>query len=251
HAAIQRFAEAHGITIVRSFIDAGKSGVGIQGRDALQDLLRTVESGQPDFSTILVYDVSRWGRFQQPDEGAYYEFRCIRANITVQYCAEHFPTDNAPMSAVMKSLKRAMAGEYSRELSAKVFAGKCRLAEAGFRQGGPPGYGLRRLLIDQHGNPKGTLKRGELKSITTDRTLQILGPSEEVEIVREIYRMFVHDRIIPRVIAERLNQRGILSEYGRPWTRTMIQTMVTNPKYTGANVLNRKSYKFGSNGRNN
>lgn len=74
HDAIQRFADA--------------SGVGIQGRDALQDLLRTVESGQANFSTILVYDVSRWGRFQEPDEGAYYEFRCIRANITVQYCAE-------------------------------------------------------------------------------------------------------------------------------------------------------------------
>src|SRR5690242_1760577 len=57
HAAIQRFADAHGITIVRSFVDAGKSGVGIQGRDALQELLRTVENGQADFSTILVYDV--------------------------------------------------------------------------------------------------------------------------------------------------------------------------------------------------
>ena len=105
HAAIQRFADGQGIVIVRSFVDAGKSGVGIQGRDALQDLLRTVETGHADFSTILVYDVSRWGRFQEPDEGAYYEFRCIRANITVQYCAEQFPTDNAPMSAVMKSPK--------------------------------------------------------------------------------------------------------------------------------------------------
>src|SRR5258708_17954414 len=118
HDVIQRFADAHGVTIVRSFVDAGKSGVGIQGRDALQDLIKIVESGHADFSTILVYDVSRWGRFQEPDEGAYYEFRCIRANITVQYCAEQFPTDNAPMSAAMKSLKRAMPGEYRRDLSA-------------------------------------------------------------------------------------------------------------------------------------
>jgi Resolvase, N terminal domain len=66
HAAIQRFADAHGIIIVHSFIDAGKSGVGIQGRDALQELLRTVESGQADFSTILVYDVSRWGDSKNP-----------------------------------------------------------------------------------------------------------------------------------------------------------------------------------------
>jgi hypothetical protein len=47
-----------------------------------------------------------------------------------------------------------MAGEYSRELSTKVFAGQCRLIELGFRQGGPPGYGIRRQLIDQSGAAK-------------------------------------------------------------------------------------------------
>mgnify|MGYP006201013309 CR=1 FL=1 len=47
--------------------------------------------------------------------------------------------------------KRAMAGEYSRELSAKVFAGQCRLIELGFRQGGPAGYGLRISMHRQDG----------------------------------------------------------------------------------------------------
>jgi DNA invertase Pin-like site-specific DNA recombinase len=103
HDMIQGYADARGIRIVRSFVDAGKSGLGIQGRDALQDLLQVVESGTADFTTILVYDVSRWGRFQEPDEGAYYEFRCIRANISVQYCAEQFPSDNAPMNAVLRA----------------------------------------------------------------------------------------------------------------------------------------------------
>ncbi len=54
-------------------------------------------------------------------------------------------------SNVMKAMKRLMAGEYSRELSAKVFAGQCRLIEKGYRQGGMAGYGLRRRLIDEHG----------------------------------------------------------------------------------------------------
>jgi len=134
HAAIQRYADEHGLLIVRTFTDAGKSGVGIQGRDALQELLRIVNSGAADFATILVYDVSRWGRFQDADEAAHYEFQCKRRKITVQYCAEHFPNDTSPMSAVIKSLKRAMAGEYSRELSTKVFAGQCRLITLGDRQ---------------------------------------------------------------------------------------------------------------------
>jgi hypothetical protein len=44
-AAIQRFADARSIRIVRSFIDAAKSGVGIQGRDALQERYPTEPLG--------------------------------------------------------------------------------------------------------------------------------------------------------------------------------------------------------------
>ena len=47
----------------------------------------------------------------------------------------------------MKALKRVMAGEYSRELGTKVLAGQKRLAELGFKQGGPPGYGFGRMLV--------------------------------------------------------------------------------------------------------
>lgn len=54
-------------------------------------------------------------------------------------------------SNVMKAMKRLMAGEYSRELSAKVFTRQCRLIEKGLRQGGMAGYGLRRVPIVERG----------------------------------------------------------------------------------------------------
>ena len=57
---------------------------------------------------------------------------CKRAGVTVHYCAEQFENDGSPVSTIVKGVKRAMAGEYSRELSAKVFAGQCRLIELGF-----------------------------------------------------------------------------------------------------------------------
>ena len=113
--------------------------------------------------------------------------------ISVQYCAEQFENDGSPVSTIVKGVKRAMAGEHSRELSAKVFAGQCRLIEMGFRKGGPPDYGLRRILIDQLGKPKGELGRGEHKSIHTDRVVLAAGPKIEVEMIREIYRRFVED----------------------------------------------------------
>jgi DNA invertase Pin-like site-specific DNA recombinase len=161
---LREYASRRGIQIVQTFSDAGKSGLRIDGRDGLKDLIETVQCGRADFAMILVYDVSRWGRFQDADESAYYEYICKRAGITVQYCAEQFENDGSPVSTIVKGVKRAMAGEYSRELSAKVFKGQCRLIELGFRQGGAAGYGLRRLLIDQTGKPKAELQPGEQKS---------------------------------------------------------------------------------------
>src|SRR5258708_19341744 len=82
---IRDYAVSRGMAIVRTYTDAGKSGLRIDGRDALQQLIHDVESGQADFDAILVYDVSRWGRFQDADEVAYYQYICRHAKLQVQY----------------------------------------------------------------------------------------------------------------------------------------------------------------------
>src|SRR6516165_5109125 len=149
--AIRQYAQRRGMVVTRSYVDAGKSGLTIERRDALKQLIRDVESRAINFSAILVYDLSRWGRFQDTDESAYYEYVCRRANIQVHYCAEPFDNDGSITSTIVKTIKRAMAAEFSRELSTKVFAGQCRLVELGYRQGGLPGFGLRRMLISIRG----------------------------------------------------------------------------------------------------
>jgi hypothetical protein len=55
-----------------------------------------------------------------------FEYICKRKGIAVAYVAEQFENDGSPVSTIVKGVKRAMAGEYSRELSAKVFAGQCQ-----------------------------------------------------------------------------------------------------------------------------
>ncbi len=70
---IRRYAEQRGYNIVRVFEDSGRSGLRMDGRDGLKSLMQEVQSGTADFQAILVYDVSRWGRFQDADEGAYHE----------------------------------------------------------------------------------------------------------------------------------------------------------------------------------
>jgi len=242
--AIRDYAAHRQIDIVRTYTDSGKSGLKLDGREALQSLIADVQSGAADFSMILVLDVTRWGRFQDADESAYYEYLCRRAGIDVQYVAEQFENDGSPVSTIVKGVKRAMAGEYSRELSGKVFAGQCRLIELGFRQGGPAGYGLRRILVDEQRNPKGMLSRGEHKSLQTDRVVLVAGPDEEVETVRWIYSAFTEEGLQEAAIAHRLNQKGLMTDLEREWTRGVVHGILTNEKYIGNNVFNRKSFKL-------
>src|SRR5271167_4810468 len=117
--------------------------------------------------------------------------RTERGKIAVHYCAELFPNDTSLTTAVLKTVKRTMAAEYSRELSVKVFAGQCRLIELGFRQGGPAGFGLRRQLVDRDGKEKGLLARGERKSLQTDRVILVPGPESEILAVRDLFSRFV------------------------------------------------------------
>lgn len=241
---IREYAARRGIEIVCTYADEGKSGLNIGGRLALQKLIKDVESGSVDFQMILVYDVSRWGRFQDADESAYYEYICRRAGIQVTYCAEQFENDGSPVSTIVKGVKRAMAGEYSRELSAKVFAGQCRLIELGYRQGGPAGFGLRRVLIDQTGSIKSELSRGEHKSLQTDRVILMPGPDPEVQIVNQIYRWFIDEGIPESEIAARLNGKGVRTDLDRNWTRATVREVLSNEKYVGNNVYNRISFKL-------
>jgi DNA invertase Pin-like site-specific DNA recombinase len=104
------YAALHGMAVVRTYSDEGKSGLRLDGRDALKQLIDDVQTGSAGFRTILVYDVSRWGRFQDADESAHYEYICKRAGINVHYCAEQFDNDGSPISAIVKAVKRAMAG---------------------------------------------------------------------------------------------------------------------------------------------
>lgn len=242
--AIARFADEHGYEIVRTYADEGKSGLNLGGRPGLQQVLQDVEAGRADYQALLVYDVSRLGRFQDTDEAATYELRLRSAGIKVEYAGEQFRNDGSITSSIIKTVKRAMAGEYSRELSVKVFAGQSNLIRLGFRQGGAAGFGLRRLLVDQSGARKGELGRGEQKSIATDRVILVPGAAAEVEIVREIYRLFVDEGLIERDIAERLNQRGIVTDRGRPWTRGTIHQLLINEKYIGNNVWAQTSFKL-------
>ncbi|CAM7608939.1 recombinase family protein [Klebsiella pneumoniae] len=152
---IKDYAEKNNMEIAYTYDDAGKSGVSIVGRHSLQQLLSDVEQKKIDIQAVLFYDVSRFGRFQNSDEAAYYSFLFERNGVDLIYCSEPIPTKDFPLeSSVILNIKRSSAAYHSRNLSEKVFIGQVNLIKLGYHQGGMAGYGLRRLLVDENGIAK-------------------------------------------------------------------------------------------------
>jgi DNA invertase Pin-like site-specific DNA recombinase len=243
-SAIAAYAVDHDIDIVDTYEDDGRSGVTLHNRPALVKLLKDVLGQARSFDAVLVYDISRWGRFQDVDESAHHEYLCRQAGVKVIYCAEPFANDGSPASNIIKSIKRAMAGEFSRELSEKVFQGQSRHVERGFWQGSMPGYGLRRMLVDASRQPKGCLRFAEQKSIQTDHIVLVPGPPNEVALVRQIFSWYLRDKLGVGKIAARLNTFGICNASGRPWTDSAIYGLLKNEKYIGNMLWNRSSKKL-------
>lgn len=244
-AAISAFAARFGYSVVKTYSDVGRSGVSARKRPGLCKLLSDVINGKADFKAILVYDVSRWGRFQNYDEAGHYEFLCHRAGIRIHYCAEPFGNDGSILSGLMKNLKRIMASEYSRELGVKVFSGQARIAKEGFKIGGRAGFGLRRMMISSAGIRKGLLQIRERKSLATDRVVFAQGPKDEIKWVRCMYSMALQG-LGYSAIARELNRRGVAAENGACWTYELVKNVLTNPKYTGCNTWARTSQKLHS-----
>ena len=250
-AAIERYAAENDMEIVATYSDEARSGLRLENRPGMRQMLDDAKREESGFDTILVYDITRWGRFQNPDQSASIEYACQEAEVEVHYCMEQFVNDGSPVSNIIKAVKRSMAAEQSRELSNKVFAGQCRLIERGYRQGGMAGYGLRRMRIDQNGEPQGILDWGQRKSLQTDRVILVPGPKEEVETVRWMYREFIDGGRLEGDIAALLNEKGIVTDLGRPWTHGTVHQVLTNEKYIGNNVFNRHSCKLKGKHKNN
>lgn len=232
-AAIAEYAARHGYEVVRTYADPGKSGLTLKGRAALQALLADVMAADRPFKAILVLDVSRWGRFQNPDEAAHYEFICLQAGVRVVYCGEMFHDAGSFEAKILKHLKRVMAGEWSRELSAKLSRAHRQQAALGFKQGGATPYAFRRLLIDCEGRPRTLLEPGQRKAISTDRVILVPGPQEEQETVRRIFRWYGRHALTLDDIAQRLAAEGPRTDTGRPWTQSAVRKIIGNEAYIG------------------
>lgn len=241
---VRAWAKQHGVEIIREFCDAGRSGLNSEGRPAFTEMMDEWIAKRHDFEYVLCLDVSRWGRFQDIDLSAQFSAICKKNGKQVIYTTIGKPREDDPLYPVYVQFERFRAAQYSRELSDKVWRGCVKIAEQGYWAGGPPPYGLQRLLLDEKREPLNVLQPGQRKGIQNQRVTLVEGPPEEVQVIRRIFEAFVVQGHSEYKIAEDLNRDGILSPSGRRWGAGGILARLRNEKYAGTMVYNQTSGKL-------
>lgn len=228
---IARFAASNGLTIVASYEDRGRSGLTLEGRSGLTALLSDIVSGQAGFTQLIIVDISRWGRFQDPDEAAHYEFVCRAHGVNVTYC--HEPLLTGASGHLVKQVKRVMAADYARQVSERTRSGKRRAAKAGLAPGNWPRSIVARQIIEADGQPGPVLREGEFRHHPTQAMRLVPAAPAQSLVVRSIFQLFTAGGLTLREIAERLSASGVAWSDGTPWTRRRVARILRNPLAIG------------------
>ncbi len=238
---VHKFAALHDIEIIHEEADEGKTGL-LANRPGFVAVFRDwVENDAAlHFDYVLVFDVSRWGRFQDQDQAAHYEYICKMRGKQVIYVARGFPKEEHKLIGHLQtSIERYMAAEYSRQLSEKVFHGCVHISKQGFSAGGPPCYGMQRILLDESHRPIRALKKGEHKQISNQRVTFAPRDDETAVTVRTMFRELVYMRKTPPQIVSELNEKNIRSPSGGKWGIPGVLRVLRNETYSGTRIYNR------------
>jgi DNA invertase Pin-like site-specific DNA recombinase len=227
-----------------------------------------------EFIPILVYDVSRFGRFDDPKKIFSYFVEIERYGYEFYSVTERIRSRGNIADWVQLIIRSEQAGQYSVDLSKYGLRTGCELATKGWWPGGQAPYGFDRVSYGQDGKPKYRYRsnpdrtvskytfdghllevlpaveiKGKKRSaysdkLRADRVKLVPGDAKVVEIVRSIFVRYAQERKGLRKIASELNSRGIPppgGRGGRKWLLSTVRSILTNPGYKGSLVYGRRS----------
>ncbi len=237
--AIAAYAASNHIAIVETYLDSGKSGLSLESRSAMKKLLVDVTDPDREYSIVLVYDVSRWGRFQDMDASGYWEYHCLLHGVELRYVNELFTGDVSILAWMYKSMKRGMASEFSRELSVKVRAAQHAAVKQGLQLGPLPCLGFTRIAVSKSDGSVRKLALNERKAGNREHTKWIPGPKSEVEAVRRIFETYAYTDIQVKELADKMTAEGLRTQDGRPITPARLYSLFKTEAFTGDFVWGR------------
>jgi DNA invertase Pin-like site-specific DNA recombinase len=213
--ALQRYAADNGWNIVEEYIDEAKSAKSDE-RDDFQRMIADAKKSKPAFQAVLVHKFDRFSRSRS--DHVIYKALLKKQGIFVLSATE--PTEpDTPHGMLLEGMLEVISEFYNVNLTFETLKGMRENAEQGFHCGGRAPFGYR-------------LER------TGSKVNYILGPDEEVNIIKQIFQMAAEGMGGKR-IARILNEQGIPA--GRNWLPSTVLAILANEAYIGHRIWNKKS----------
>lgn len=240
--SIADYAQKESFRLVREFCDDAISGKTMDARPGFKNRIEFARNSNGEQYTLLVYDVSRFGRFENPKEATYWEFELERHGIKVHYVTEDMQNDGSLGSYITKVVKDAEASEYIKKLSKLTKRGIKSCAERGYWTTSQAPYGYARAVIEPStGKVEHVLKRGERRAVHGKRIKLVPGDEERIVVVREIFDRYANREQGLLSIADYLNQKGIKNPSGKNhWHKSTLRNILRNPAYIGTVEFHRR-----------
>ncbi len=215
---MKNFANREGMTIIKNYEDAGKSGKSIVGRPSFQNMLADIQDGlQVDY--ILVYKLSRFGR----NAADILNSLALVQDYDVNLISVEEGIDSSQASGKLLISVLSAVAEIEREnILEQTMNGRREKARQGLWNGGPAPYGY---------------------SLKGD-TLEV--NEEEAQVIRLIFDSFANTNMGYGGVAKYLNLQGIIKNPHKEsditvWSGRCIQSILDNPTYIGKIAYGRRT----------
>jgi DNA invertase Pin-like site-specific DNA recombinase len=202
--ACKLFAERQGLEILRIYDDRATTGTNDR-RPGFQQMIKDAE--KKEWQYVIIYTLDRFARDRY--DSAVYKRRLKECGVKVLSAMENISDD--PTGVLMESLLEGLAEYYSKELSRKIRRGMEDNASKCLCNGQIP-FGYR---------------RGEDGRFAIDEA--------EAPIVQEIYRRIRDGSRLCDIVYD-MNERGIRTKKGKPWSKSSFNTLLSNERYTGVYI---------------
>lgn len=218
---LKEWAKFEGMEVVETYVEEGRSGKSIDGRDVFQTMLKDIESGNINIDYIIVFKLSRFGRNAKDILNSLTFVQRFGVNLI---CKEDGLDSSSSMGKMMITILGAVAEVERENIIVQSMLGREEKAKQGGWNGGFAPYGYE--LIDGKLIPK----------------------EGESEIVTLIFDKFVNGNMGYSTIAGYLNKQGIerlpaKNSHGRKytdWDSHQVKRILDNPLYTGRMAYGRR-----------
>jgi len=237
---IEKYAEKHGYTLVRWYVDDGISGDDTDKRHDFQRMHADACNGR-DFDAILCWDQDRFGRFNSM-EASYWIHPLMKAGVRLETVTDG-PIDWSDFAGRMVySIKQEGKHQYLIDLSGNVARRQIQNARDGYLCGQAAPYGFDRMILDEAGQPRQRVHNGEqfVKPRSWHVTLVPSDDPEKVKWAKWLFTTYANTDTGLRTLANELNKRGIPGPRGGKWWIGTIRALLGNEAFVGTFVWGKR-----------